>query len=72
MGITLKDHTELNDIQVSLLRLFSRPMSKEETLEIRNLLVNHYSEMLNKEVTRVIKEKGYTAKDLENILNAES
>ncbi len=72
MAVTLKKHTELNPVQVSLLRLFNRPMSEKETLEIRKLLVDHYSEMLKEEVTKAIEEKGYTEEDLDNLLNIES
>jgi hypothetical protein len=72
MAVTLNQHTELNAVQISLLRLFNRPMSEKETLEIRNLLVDHYSEILKHEVTKAIAEKGYTSQDLDNLLNAES
>ena len=72
MAVALNQHTELNPVQISLLRLFNRPMSEEETLEIRNLLVGHYSEILKLEVTKAITEKGYTPEDLDNLLNAES
>lgn len=47
-------------------------MSEKETLEIRNLLVNHYSEVLKEKVTKAIGEKGYIQEDLDNLLNAES
>lgn len=72
MAVALNQHTELNSVQISLLRLFNRPMSEKETLEIRNLLVDHYSEILKDEVTKAIGEKGYTPEDLDNLLNAES
>ena len=72
MAVTLNQHTELNPVQISLLRLFNRPMSEKETLEIRNLLVDHYSEILKHEVNKAIAEKGYTSEDLDNLLNAES
>jgi hypothetical protein len=72
MAVSLNQHTELNPVQVSLLRLFNRPMSEKETMEIRNLLVDHYSEILKHEVTKAIAEKGYTSEDLDNLLNAES
>jgi hypothetical protein len=72
MAVTLNQHTELNPVQISLLRLFNRPMSEKETLEIRNLLVDHYSEILKHEVNKAISEKGYTSEDLDNLLNAES
>jgi hypothetical protein len=72
MAIASNQHTELNSVQISLLRLFNRPMSEEETLKIRNLLVDHYSEILEQEVAKAIEEKGYTPEDLDDLLNAES
>jgi len=69
MSTAQKSHTELNPIQVSLLRLFNRPMSEEETMELKTLLVNHYSNLLEEEVTKVIAEKGYTQKDFDKMLN---
>jgi len=69
---TAEQHTELNPLQISLLRLFSRPMSDEETIELKRVLVKHYSAMLKKEVSKVVAEKGYTRQDFEDMLNAES
>ena len=69
---TAEQHTELNPLQVSLLRLFNRPMSDEETIELKRVLVKHYSDMLKKEVSKVVAEKGYTRQDFEDMLNAES
>ena len=69
---TAEQHTELNPLQVSLLRLFNRPMSDDETIELKRVLVKHYSAMLKKEVSKVIAEKGYTRQDFEDMLNAES
>jgi hypothetical protein len=71
MAVTQNPHTELNPIQVSLLRLFNRPMSDSETLELKNLLVNHYSELLKEEAEKVIAEKGYTQKDFDDMLNGD-
>jgi hypothetical protein len=71
MATTQKSHTELNPIQVSLLRLFNRPMSEDETLELKRLLVTHYSALLEEEVTKVIAEKGYTQKDFDDMLNGD-
>jgi len=69
---TVEQHTELNPLQISLLRLFNRPMSDEETIELKRVLVKHYSAMLKKEVSKVVAEKGYTRQDFEDMLNAES
>ena len=64
--------TKLNSIQLSLLRLFDRGMSDEETLEIRRLLVTHLSKKLQDEVQRIDEERGYTAEDYERMLNEPS
>lgn len=71
MALTLNEHTELNPLQISLLRLFNRPMPDNEVLELKRLLVNHFSGVLDKEVTEVVKTKDYTQKDFDNILNAD-
>jgi hypothetical protein len=62
-------HTELNPIQISLLRLFNRPMSEKETLELKEILLNHYSGQLEEELSKVIAEKGYSQTDFDNMLN---
>ncbi len=72
MAITINQHTELNPVQVSLLRLFNRPMTEQETLEVKRLLVKHYSKLLKNEVNKVVAEKGYTHEDFDNMLNADS
>ena len=72
MAVAVNQHTELNPLQVSLLRLFNRPMSEQETLELKRVLVKHYSTLLKAEVTRVVSEKGYTQQDFDDMLNAES
>ncbi|HEY4198533.1 MAG TPA: hypothetical protein VGM63_23495 [Mucilaginibacter sp.] len=71
MATAQKSHTELNPIQVSLLRLFNRPMSESETLALKKALVDHYSALLKEEVTRVVAEKDYTQKDFNDMLNGD-
>lgn len=61
--------TKLNGLQISLLRLFERGMSDEEVLELRRVLVAHMSQKLLAEVERVNEERGYTAADVEAMLN---
>ena len=72
MAVAEYKHTGLNELQVSLLRLFSRPMSDNEVKELKRLLVSHYSEQLRAEVNMVVSEKGYTQKDFDDMLNADS
>ena len=66
-----KSHTELNQVQVSLLRLFNRPMTESETQTLKKVIVDHYSVLLEKEVTNVVAEKNYTQKDFDEMLNQE-
>lgn len=47
----------LNDVQLSLLRMFNRNMSYEETVEIRDLLTKYYSQKLKDEVDNIVGKK---------------
>ncbi|WP_210516826.1 hypothetical protein [Hymenobacter terricola] len=64
--------TKLNSLQISLLRLFERGMSDEDTLELRRVIVAHLSQKMLAEVERIDAERGYTAEDYERMLNAPS
>jgi len=57
----------LNDVQVSLLRMFNRNMSYEETVEIRDLLTKHYSQKLKDEVDSVVAKKKITDRDYDKL-----
>ena len=59
----------LNDVQLLLLRLFSRPMSKSDTEAIRNMLLEYYETLLQEEVDKVIEEKGIKREDFDRLLN---
>jgi len=72
MATVLKSHTGLNKIQLTLLKLFNRPMSDREIVELRDVLVDHYDKLLRKEVTKVAAKKGYTQEDFEKMLNSDS
>ena len=57
----------INDVQLSLLRMFNRKMSYEESVELRDLLTQHYSQKLKDEVDRVVAEKKITGKDYDKL-----
>ncbi len=59
----------LNDVQLTLLKLFSRKMSEAEQMDIKQMLLNYYDNALQREVQSVIQEKGYTKQDFEKVLN---
>ncbi|SET81572.1 hypothetical protein [Hymenobacter actinosclerus] len=64
--------TKLNRVQISLLRLFERGMSEEDTLELQRVIVAHLSQKMLAEVERIDAERDYTAEDYERMLNAPS
>ena len=61
----------LNEVQLMLLRLFSRPMDEQDMESIRAMLMEHYETLLQKEIDRVIKEKGIGRVDFERVLNSQ-
>lgn len=59
----------LNEVQLMLLRLFSRPMPDYDVEAIREMLLTYYEAALQKEVERVIDQKGITRADFDLVLN---
>lgn len=57
----------LNDVQLSLLRMFNREMSYEESVEIRDLLTNHYSQKLKSEVDQIVSQKKISQKKYDQL-----
>jgi hypothetical protein len=60
---------KLNELQINLLRLFSREMSENEILSLKRVLVQHYSALLQEEVGEVVQAKGYTSQDFDKLLD---
>ena len=58
----------LNDVQLMLLRLFSRPMPNNDLEAIREMLLTYYETALHQEVERVIKEKNISRADFDAVL----
>jgi hypothetical protein len=54
----------LNDVQLTLLRLFNRPISQQETEEIKDLLVKHLWKKLDIQIEEDIQKKGLLVKIL--------
>ena len=46
----IQNTSKLTPMQVDLLRLFSRPMSDQEVLEIKHLIVDYYAGRIDGEV----------------------
>lgn len=64
--------TPLNPVQLSLLRVFSREMTLEETRRVQKALLDTYEAELHEEVEAVIREKGYIDADFERVLKRQA
>ncbi|CAG5004788.1 hypothetical protein DYBT9275_03448 [Dyadobacter sp. CECT 9275] len=62
-------HNRLNDVQISLLRLFDQNISEQETLEVRKLLMDYFDRALQEELKEVSKQKKYSEQDYYKMLS---
>lgn len=69
MSVQTNNQAPLNDVQVMLLRLFSRKMTAEELQTIQNMLLDYYNRELQDELEGVIRAKNISTKDFEDQLN---
>ena len=53
--------SRLTDLQLTMMQLFSRDLSEEDTLAIRRMMVKYFAEKLDTEMERLEKENGWTA-----------
>lgn len=61
------DQLPLNEVQLSLLRMFARPMSEDQTLKIKRALVQFLSDELDNEIEKIVKQKNITDNDFEKL-----
>ncbi len=54
--------TKLNQVQLHLMELFSHPMSEQELLDIKALLVQYYAQKADAELDKAWEKKGFTSK----------
>ncbi len=57
----------LNKTQMMLLRMFDRPMSENESEELRDYINTFYKSRLDAQVEFDIQKKGISQKDYENL-----
>ena len=69
MSAINKLNNPLNEVQLMLLKLFSRPTAKNDMESIRKLLLDYYNEALQTELDSVIEEKNITRADFDEVLN---
>ncbi len=60
--------SKLTDLQISLLRLFDQELDKQQTLEVRMLLMDYFDQKLQAELDEVAVRKEYTEADYHRML----
>jgi len=51
---------KLNQVQLHLIEFFSRPMSEQELLDIKDLLVQYYAQKVDQELDKIWVEKEFS------------
>ena len=60
--------TKLTNLQLELLKIFSREVPNDELLEIKRMLANYFADKLAAEAEKVWDEKGLTDGDIDKWL----
>lgn len=60
---------KLNDMQISMLRLFDQNLSELETLEVRRILMDFFDQRLKAELDNVLSKKSYSEDDYIKMLS---
>lgn len=60
--------TKLTELQLQLLKLFSREISQDELLEIKRMLSDYFAGKLTAEADKLWDEKGLTNEDMDKWL----
>ena len=58
----------MNDLQISILRLFDQKIDDALSLEVRQLLMDYFDQKLRAELNHVTAQKGYTEADYRKML----
>lgn len=61
--------TKFTTLQQELLNLYSRNVSEEDLLAIKDMIGKYFLDKLQDKVDMAVKEKGYTQNDFDNWLN---
>lgn len=60
---------KLNALQLELLNIYSFQPKEEDLIAIKKLLANYFSDKLQKNIKKAIKEKNITQNDLDQWIN---
>jgi len=59
----------LNNAQLEILKMFSKPMPQTELMELKKTLVNFLTKRIDSEVDDIVRNKKLTPEKMEMILN---
>lgn len=59
----------LTELQLELVKTFSRPLPEDQVLEIRQLLADYFARKVDEEVDRLFDERGYDERTIDEWLN---
>lgn len=72
MATQKRQPTKLNTVQISLLRLFEQRLSSQDTLTLRQMMMEYFDQQLKAELDTVLAQKQYSPEDFERMLNDDS
>ena len=61
--------SKLSNVQQEILKLYSTELSETGIYELKSQLAHYYARKAISHADKIWKEKGYTAKDMDNWLN---
>ncbi len=59
----------LSNAQIEILKMFSRPMRKNEITDLKQVLKNFLSERIDNEVDEIWEKRNLSQIDMDNLLN---
>jgi len=65
----MPDSSPLSNVQLELLKLYSTNLSEKDILELKDVLARFYAEKSIELADNAWQQKGYTAEDMNSILN---
>ena len=65
----MPDSSPLSNVQLELLKLYSTNLSEKDILELKDVVVRFYAEKSIVLADNVWQKKGYTAENMNSILN---
>ena len=72
MATQKRQPTKLNTVQISLLRLFEQRLSSQDTLTLRQMMMEYFDQQLKAELDTVLAQKQYSPEAFERMLNDDS